>query len=471
LDIVSLFNQPPAASDPPGANVLHVIGRNHSKPQKYFYRTFSNGIWSGWVPITVDIEGDHIVGVVWRGRLNLFWLTFALQAQQSGSTPSTTSGSQNLTALTFNDFSSLVAESKPQKTVKIQLNRTEYYQGKWATRVSSDLSRFTPIPVDDNFDPARDVYVRASIDTDKDGNETSVRIHLDGPDRSFRLMGKNCEPDFGYTYWQQAVNQWLGDTVYTTPCFMQGYDATKYVGSSPVFQSSFPQEIIITDTTGQIQIGNRSQEPILKRVNSFDLLPCDNPVVIISTGDLISSGMISSDSVYTGLISTLSSPFFYLDTADLNSNEELTFFVQPNLTERLVFQRGGWAVPPIFPSLGIADATYWSSIVLTPQVPVREPPIRPDANAIFPYQSTADWLTDDSAALAFGTSVIGRAGRLDSGRTVSGGIKGTGVKIISNSGLDFAGAVLLGRRAKLTPNSRIALQGGAPPSPHLRSLG
>jgi hypothetical protein len=115
LDIVSLFNQPPLASDPPGANTLHVIGRNHSKPQKYFYRTVANGIWSGWTPVTVDLEGDHIVAVIWRGRLNIFWLTFASQAQQAQQSGSTSSGSQHLTDLNFNEFSSLVAQGKPQK--------------------------------------------------------------------------------------------------------------------------------------------------------------------------------------------------------------------------------------------------------------------------------------------------------------------------------------------------------------------
>lgn len=450
LDIVSVFNQPPAGSDPPGANILHVIGRNHSKPQKYFYRTFSNGIWSGWIPVTVDIDGDHILAVIWRGRLNLFWLTFAQQAQQSGSTPSTASGSQNLTSLTFNDFAGLVDQGKPQKTVQIQLNRSEYYQGEWATRVSSDLTRFSPITVSDNFDPAKDVYVRASTDTDNDGNETAVRIHLDGINQSFRLTSKNSEPAFG-AYWQQAINQRLGDTQNITPYFMQGYDATKYIGSSPVFLSSFPQEISITDATGQFQIGNSVQEPILQGVNSFEFLPCDNPVVFSSTRITPYSGGAApglTDTAYTGLISTLSSPFFYMDTADPNSNEELTFFVQPNLTEVPVSRRIGWAIPPIFPNLTILDPTYWSGIVVTSQVPIRNQPIPPDLNSIFQYQSQTDWLTDDSAALAFGTGVVARTGRIDSGGIISGGIKGSGLKIISSSGFGYGSAASLRLSAK-----------------------
>jgi peptidoglycan hydrolase-like protein with peptidoglycan-binding domain len=451
LDIVSLYNQPPAADDPPGANTLHVIGRNHSKPQKYFYRTFSDGIWTGWIPVTVDFDGDHIVAVIWRGRLNAFWLTFAVQAQPPASGPSTVGGSKQVTDLTFDDFSNLVRQGKPSKTVQIQLNRTEYYQGKWAAPVSSELTRFSPILVNDDFDPVRDVFVRASIDTDSDGNETAVRIHLDGLHSSFRLTGKNSEPDFG-RYWQQAINQRLSDTASTAPYPLAGYDASKYEGSPPVFHSSFPQEIFITDVTGQLQIGNPGQEAILNSVNSFDLLPCNNPPVFTSMGlTPLSAGGAPGlpDSAYTGLISTLSSPFFYLDTASANSNEELTFFVQPELTETLVVRRPGWAIPPIFPDLSIVDPTYWNSLVLTPQVPVRNLAIAPDANAIFQYQSTADWLTNDSAALSFGTSVIGRVGRVDPGGIAIGGIKGTGLKIISSSGLNYAGAASLGHGVKV----------------------
>jgi hypothetical protein len=449
LDIVSLFKQPPAASDPPGANILHVIGRNHNKPQKYFYRTFSNGIWSGWIPVTVDLEGDHLVAVIWRGRLNIFWLTFATQAQQSGPPPSTTLSSQNLTTLNFDEFSGLVAKGKPQKTVQVQLNWTEYYQGQWSARFSSDLTRTSPISVSDDFDPAKNVYVRASIDTDDDGNETSVRIHLDGIYRSFRLTSKNSEPAFG-VYWE---------TTNPTPYLTTGCNATKYVGSPSVFQSTFPQEITFSDATGRYQVGNRLQEPILNSADSFEFLPCNNPVVFAPTVYTPSLSSISTgltDRAYQGLLSTLSSPFFYLDTPHPNNHEELTFFVQPNLTETLVRQRAGWAIPPIFPDLSIVDPTYWSSIVLTPQVPVRNQPISPDLNSIFQFQPKADWLTDDSVALAFGTSVIARSGRINSGGVVSGEMNGSGLKIISNSGLDSAAATSIGLKIKAKTGTILA---------------
>jgi hypothetical protein len=234
---------------------------------------------------------------------------------------------------------------------------------------------------------------------------------------------------------------------------MRGRDATKYEGSSPLFQSSFPREISITDAD-QTQIGDRVQESILKSVSSFDLLPCNNPVVFARTGFTPPSPSASpdlTDKAYAGLISMLSSSFFYLDTADANSDEELTFFVQPSLSEIPVSQSVRWAIPPGFPDSNIVDPNYWSSIVLIPQVPVRYQPIPPDQNSIFQYQFKADWLTGDSAALAFNTSVIDRGGRIAPGKVFSRGINGSGVKVISIpgfAGLNSVGAASLGLRAK-----------------------
>jgi len=40
-----------------GISTLHVLGRTYGHPHKYFYRTYSNSTWSGWVAVTPDIEG------------------------------------------------------------------------------------------------------------------------------------------------------------------------------------------------------------------------------------------------------------------------------------------------------------------------------------------------------------------------------------------------------------------------------
>ncbi len=54
-------------------NIVHVIGRTKDIPHKYFYRNQKNHTWSPWEQMDVDIEGDHILPLVWNGRLMLFW--------------------------------------------------------------------------------------------------------------------------------------------------------------------------------------------------------------------------------------------------------------------------------------------------------------------------------------------------------------------------------------------------------------
>ena len=442
LDIVSLFNQQPAPGDPSTSNTLHVIGRHHGKPAKYFYRTFSNGIWNGWIPVTPDIEGDHIVAVIWRGRLNVFWLTFAVQSippDSPGSGSQTnkdkTSGASKLTDLTFGDFGNLVAAGKPQKSVKIQLNWSEYYQGKWTPRKSSDINRFNPITVSDDFDPATDVYVHASIDTDADNNETAVRIHMDGtnPDikyQAFRLTGKNSEPVCSRIYWQ-----WRASTPYRT----WGFDATKEVGYSAdppvnteggtsVFQVHFIQEMIFLD--GTLQSIKGSLEPVLQNVNSFNLLFCDN--LPLASGDL------TFHSEFKKYTETLSSPFFYEDTSDPKTNQELTFFVQPTLTETSVSRWEGWGIRPSYPHGAFESPNYWNVINLAPQVPVYYRPIPPDNESLFPYRPNVDWIANESVLISCGTSVIGREGGIKVPGTLAGGLVSRLKTSVSPSGSQFS---------------------------------
>ena len=78
LEMVTMYLE----EKPLGSNVLHLIGRTVSLPHKYFYRRYSNQMWTPWEPVTADIEGDHVVAVMWRERLHLFWLTFLVKPKE-----------------------------------------------------------------------------------------------------------------------------------------------------------------------------------------------------------------------------------------------------------------------------------------------------------------------------------------------------------------------------------------------------
>jgi Tc toxin complex TcA C-terminal TcB-binding domain/ABC toxin N-terminal region/Neuraminidase-like domain len=76
LEIVGMYQQlEPAnpARQLDAVDVLHVFGRTAAVPHQYFYRRLSKGVWSAWERIDLDIEGDHLMPVVWNRRLHLFW--------------------------------------------------------------------------------------------------------------------------------------------------------------------------------------------------------------------------------------------------------------------------------------------------------------------------------------------------------------------------------------------------------------
>jgi Neuraminidase-like domain/Putative peptidoglycan binding domain/Salmonella virulence plasmid 28.1kDa A protein len=470
LDIVSLFKEQPAAGNSATSDTLHVIGRHHGKPAKYFYRTFSNGVWSGWIPVTPDIEGDHVVAVIWRGRLNVFWLTFVVQGGPAATPAASqtnlggTTGSNKLTDLSLNDLSNiLVTTGEPAKTVQIQLNWSEYYQGKWTPRKSSDINRFVPIQVSDNFAPTTGVYVHASVDTDDSGAETAVRIHLDGIGPSslffgrgvaFRLTGKNSEPVCSAVYWQPNY------VPYTTA----GWDATKNLGyvvdppanaaGAPIFQNSYLQELSVVGGTS-LSSGFASNK-ILQNVNSFSLLLCDNLPMLDWSGTW---------AFFMSQIGALSSPFFYEDTSDPKTDQELTFFVQPTVTETSFKHWDGWGIISLPPDQAVNDSKYWDNINLTSQAPIYYPPPSPDPEAAFPYRSNLDWMTNESTLFSYGPVAVGREGGIGKVGIITGGTASLtqgrmgrlgspgsiattgGLKIITGAGSVYAGALSLAMEA------------------------
>lgn len=69
LEIIGFFTDK-------NTGIVHVFGRTKALPHQYFYRFQERSVWSAWQEIERDIEGDHILPVVWNNRLMLFWATF-----------------------------------------------------------------------------------------------------------------------------------------------------------------------------------------------------------------------------------------------------------------------------------------------------------------------------------------------------------------------------------------------------------
>ena len=114
---------------------LHVFARTHNAPYKFFYRRWNEyRKWSAWEKVQVDIrsieEGDnsgvHLIPVVWKKRLFLFWPEFIeVQEAQDNSTKSVED---------VGTGDSKISELEPIKHWEIRLAWSEYVDGKWSPK-------------------------------------------------------------------------------------------------------------------------------------------------------------------------------------------------------------------------------------------------------------------------------------------------------------------------------------------------
>ncbi|HEY5813701.1 MAG TPA: neuraminidase-like domain-containing protein, partial [Terrimicrobiaceae bacterium] len=76
LDVRALYHQKEEGEFP--IDILHVVARTHATPHVYYYRRFVEGAyWTAWTQVNIDIDGDHLLAVVWNRRLYLMWPMFS----------------------------------------------------------------------------------------------------------------------------------------------------------------------------------------------------------------------------------------------------------------------------------------------------------------------------------------------------------------------------------------------------------
>ena len=104
---------------------LHVFGRTLSTPPAFYYRRRENGVtWTPWEKVELDIEGDHLVPMVWRGRLFLFWPIFSEKSDEPKEVPTTA--------------------ELPKKYWSIQMAFSEYKEGRWQPKKISPAAIHHP---------------------------------------------------------------------------------------------------------------------------------------------------------------------------------------------------------------------------------------------------------------------------------------------------------------------------------------
>lgn len=469
LDIVAMYLDEDQAdiqsSAPIKASTLYVLGRTYSHPHKYFVRTYSAGVWSGWMAVDPDIDGNHIVLVIWRGRLNVFWVKFIPQTKQPGAPATDSSNNQPVSGLDSNNLvNAMMVTAGAEPQVKVQLNWVEYFQGKWSKPISTDVKRQQPLIVPQDFDPD-EVPISVSKEIDANGNEGAVRIHLgfaypdDGS--AFRVTSKNCDPDLNEQYWQPPPeNVYINSAPYPV--------ATLYTNSAPYLDptlstgsgslsSDFQTAISSDGTTAP------TSEKILDTLNDFALLLCANPVA--------PPFLNPSEKLYWEA-GALVAPFFFKDAANPNAGtqstffDELTFFVQPSLTEQTVTDWDGWAIAPSPPAQIWSDPSVVNTINVVAQVPTGylPPNLGDPVYSKFSLQSREDWATNQATAISFGNTLVGKTGSLSAGKAlaVRGGVG------ISRTG--FGGVAVLAARGAGTQSARMVVGGRGLQLSQLRSV-
>jgi hypothetical protein len=73
----SALNIPEAPRSEWDHGTYHVFARTFAAPFVWYYRRLENGRqWTAWEKIDADVEGDHLVPVIFQRRMHLFWTSF-----------------------------------------------------------------------------------------------------------------------------------------------------------------------------------------------------------------------------------------------------------------------------------------------------------------------------------------------------------------------------------------------------------
>lgn len=62
---------------------LHVVARTRGEPRRWLYRTQEDKrFWTPWVTLSAAIDGDHVLPVVFNGRLYVLWPSFKIASEE-----------------------------------------------------------------------------------------------------------------------------------------------------------------------------------------------------------------------------------------------------------------------------------------------------------------------------------------------------------------------------------------------------
>lgn len=118
-------------------DIKHVFSRTTREPYRYFYRRLENNTWSPWEKVNADIKSNHVVPLVFNGRLFLFWMTFA-KKNKKGDINSLNKAlfvnkilSRNIAAYSPMTISVDTNQDDLKFSWDLKLNWSQFKDGKW----------------------------------------------------------------------------------------------------------------------------------------------------------------------------------------------------------------------------------------------------------------------------------------------------------------------------------------------------
>ncbi|HCT78023.1 MAG TPA: hypothetical protein DGT23_15800 [Micromonosporaceae bacterium] len=305
-------------------------------------------MWTPWLPVTVDIEGDHLAAVVWRERLHLFWVTFMDKHDRRSEERSPT-----------DMLDDKISTAEVPRIVQVHLHWTELFGGQWTDPGQTGLTDPLEMTVVNNYD-SRWETIHVTPDT-ADGAD-AVMIHLNGGiNTAFRLASKLAPPTFEgreeYPLLPYPVAGLVGEWVGFAPLRVTYVEETKQKGLAKPVERVETRSILAKET------GYRLRIP----ANRTERLPDE----------------------LAGLVS----PLFY-------QRGEHTFYIEPELKETTLVEWDGWVttVPPV---------VQLPDLKLKPLVPknIKPDPIGPIAK--YAISTPQDWLTNEATVVHFGERTFG----------------------------------------------------------------
>lgn len=459
LELVAMYCEENVVK--PNEGAIHVVGRTHSLPRKYFYRSYKNLEWTPWQPVDAEIEGDHIAAVVWRGRLHLFWVTFMEKAKE---------GPQDRS---FKDLADESPSSIARKEIQLQLNWCEYFQGEWTSREGGGFSAPDAVEVATTFSPS-DVSMHVSKDYDgPEERGVKVHLHIDNAillvpaggryggaifdnyvlevasgaangmvskgamtmyDKMYELRRRTASASRagGAGSWKHAARQqelreflqiperpYLIRQTGTRNCAF--YIRSKLV--PPTFAagaSSRPSPYSTEPAAGTVEVGRSGRfEVSFNAAIETDVesnVKRTTPTTLALFGQVPPhTVLVNSDPLErpTEEIGSLTSPFFYQD-------DEHAFFIMPTLSETTIEHWEDWIIKEWTPAPQFDD-DWLNDLTFQRQVPQLGPPPPIDPRALFTVDIKRDWVTDPLTTIPFGGRWIGASGGVAPDRLAAAG--------------------------------------------------